>query len=157
MNDLDVVEILLVEDSPTDAEMTIRALKRHNLANRLVWVEDGQQALDFMFCTGPYANRRNGDPHLVLLDLKMPKVDGIDVLQRLKGDPRMRTVPVVILTSSAEESDIVNSHMLGVNSYLVKPVDFSEFMNVVAQAGLYWAVLNRVPRQPAAVERSTSG
>jgi two-component system response regulator len=157
MNDLEVVEILLVEDSTTDAEMTIRALKRHNLANHLVWVTDGAQALEFLFCTGAYEGRRNGNPKLVLLDLKMPKVDGIEVLQRLKSDAEMRSVPVVILTSSAEESDIVKSHKLGVNSYLVKPVDFTHFMDVVANAGLYWAVLNRVPSPERAPARGPDG
>jgi CheY-like chemotaxis protein len=157
MSELAFVEILLVEDSTTDAEMTIRALKRSNLANNLVWVKDGAEALDFMYCRGAYDGRRNGNPKLVLLDLKMPKVDGIEVLQQLRSDDAMRGVPVVVLTSSAEESDIVRSYELGVNSYLVKPVDFARFMDVVADAGLYWAVLNRVPRDAAAQARGTDG
>jgi two-component system, response regulator len=145
MDDLAAVEILLAEDSPTDARMTIRALRKRNLANKLVWVRDGAEALEFIFRTGAYAGRANGHPKLVLLDLKMPKVDGIEVLQRLKSDETTRAIPVVMLTSSAEERDIVASYRLGVNSYLVKPVDFGAFMEVVAHAGLYWQVLNRVP------------
>ena len=142
---LAVVDILLVEDSVTDAEMTIRALKRHNLANHLVWVKDGAEALDFIDCTGAWAGRPSANPKLILLDLKMPRVDGIEVLQRLRENESMRGVPIVMLTSSAEETDIVRSYSLGANSYLVKPVDFSKFMDEVAKAGLYWAVLNRVP------------
>jgi CheY-like chemotaxis protein len=157
MDDFAVVEILLVEDSATDAEMTTRALKRNNLANHLVWVKDGAEALDFVYCTGAYVNRQNGNPKLILLDLKMPKVDGIEVLQRLKQDVEMRTIPVVVLTSSTEESDIVKSYRLGVNSYLVKPVDFGQFMDVIAQAGLYWAVLNRVPQSPTHDVGSANG
>jgi CheY-like chemotaxis protein len=149
MTELGVVDILLVEDSETDAEMTVRALRRHNLVNRLVWVADGAQALDFMFRRGEYAGRPPGTPKLVLLDLKMPKVDGLEVLAQLKADAELRTVPVVVLTSSAEESDVLKSHALGVNSYLVKPVEFGAFMDVVAQTGLYWAVLNRLPRSAA--------
>jgi two-component system response regulator len=144
MNEIGIVQILLVEDSATDAEMTIRSLKRRGLANQLVWVKDGAEALDFIYCSGSYRNRRNGHPKLILLDLKMPKVDGIEVLQRLKSDESTRAIPVVVLTSSAEESDVVKSYQLGVNSYLVKPVDFGEFTEVVAQMGLYWAVLNHV-------------
>jgi CheY-like chemotaxis protein len=154
MTDLEAVEILLVEDSTTDAEMTIRALKRRNLTNRLVWVKDGAEALDFVYCRGAYAGRQNGHPKLVLLDLKMPKVDGIEVLQRVKSDPALRSIPIVVLTSSAEESDLVNSYRLGVNSYIVKPVDFNQFMEVIAQAGLYWAVMNRVPNEASSPARS---
>lgn len=145
MSELEVVEILLVEDSDADAEMTIRALKKRNLANNLVWVKDGAEALDFIACTGAYAQRRHGRPKLILLDIKMPKVDGIEVLRRLKADEKTRTIPVVMLTSSAEERDMVESYRLGVNSYLVKPVDFTDFMEVVLQTGLYWAVMNKVP------------
>ena len=145
MNDPEFVEILLVEDSVADAEMTIRSLKRRGLANQLVWVKDGAEALDFIYCTGSYADRRNGHPRLVLLDIKMPKVDGIDVLRRIKSEERTRSIPVVILTSSAEDRDIIESYQLGVNSYLVKPVEFSRFTEVVTQLGMYWAVLNRLP------------
>jgi two-component system, response regulator len=144
MDDLKTVEILLVEDNPTDAELTMRALKKNNLANNLVWVKDGAQALDFIFCTGAYAQRENGHPRLILLDLKMPKVSGIEVLQRVKSDEHTKIIPVVMLTSSAEERDIVESYKLGVNSYLVKPVDFTQFISVVSEAGLYWAVMNKV-------------
>jgi two-component system response regulator len=139
------VEILLVEDNKTDAELTLRALKKNNLANNVVWVRDGAEALDFLFQTGAHAHRRNGMPRLVLLDLKLPKVDGIEVLRRIKSDARTRALPVVMVTSSAEERDIVESYKIGVNSYLVKPVDFSQFVDVVAHAGLYWAVLNKTP------------
>lgn len=127
----------------------MRALKRHNLINRLVWVTDGAQALDFMYRRGEFSARAAGTPKLVLLDLKMPRVDGLEVLAQLKSDAELRTVPVVVLTSSAEESDVFRSHQLGVNSYLVKPVEFGAFMDVVAQVGLYWAVLNRLPKTPA--------
>lgn len=146
MDELTAVEILLVEDSTYDAEMTIRALKKHKLANQLVWVKDGVEALDFIFCTGAYAHRPLGHPRLILLDIKMPRLDGIDVLRRLKSDDATKAIPVVMLTSSAEEKDVVESYHLGVNSYLVKPVDFGAFMDVVAHAGLYWAVMNTVPR-----------
>jgi CheY-like chemotaxis protein len=154
MTNPEFVEILLVEDSGADAEMTIRSLKRRGLANQLVWVKDGAEALDFIYCTGAFAGRRNGHPRLVLLDIKMPKVDGIEVLRRIKADERTRSIPVVILTSSAEERDIIESYQLGVNSYLVKPVEFSAFTEVVAQLGMYWAVLNRLPGD---VNRDTRG
>ena len=145
MSELQQVEILLVEDDKTDAELTMRALRKNNLANNLVWVKDGAEALDFIFCTGTYAGRSSGLPKLILLDLKLPKLDGIEVLGRLKSDVRTKVIPVVMVTSSAEERDIVESYKLGVNSYLVKPVDFNQFINVVSQAGLYWAVLNKTP------------
>jgi CheY-like chemotaxis protein len=139
------VEILLVEDSETDAEMTMRALGRKNLANNLVWVKDGAEALDFLFCRGIYASRPNASPKLVLLDLKMPKVDGIEVLRQIKANERTKAIPVVMLTSSAEERDIISSYSLGVNSYVVKPVDFSAFVEEVAKAGCYWVLVNRLP------------
>lgn len=145
MSDLRVVEILLVEDNATDAELTLRALRKKNLANKLVWVKDGAQALDFLFREGEYASRPDGNPKLILLDIKLPKVDGIEVLSRIKSDERTRTVPVVMVTSSAEERDIVDSYKLGVNSYLVKPVDFGQFIDVISQAGLYWVVINKTP------------
>jgi CheY-like chemotaxis protein len=146
MDEMRQVEILLVEDNKTDAEMTLRALKKNNLANRVVWVKDGAEALDFISCTGDYAGRTNGHPRLILLDLKLPKLDGIEVLRRLKSDPATKMIPVVMVTSSAEERDIVESYQLGVNSYLVKPVDFKQFIDVVSQAGMYWAVLNKTPQ-----------
>ncbi len=147
MDEFEAVEILLVEDSPQDAELTLRALRKHNLANRLVWVKDGQEALDFIFCQGPYAGRSmNHQPRLVLLDLKMPKVDGIEVLRRIKADERTRPIPVVMMTSSREEQDVLQSYQLVVNSYVVKPVDFVQFLETVAKAGLYWMLTNHVHR-----------
>ena len=142
------VEILLVEDNPADAELTLYALKKHAVANHIEVVRDGAEALDYMFCTGAYAHRRIEDhPKVVLLDLKLPKVDGSEVLRRVKTDPRTRMIPVVVLTSSREESDIVESYQLGVNSYVVKPVDFDQFTEAVRQAGLYWMLLNQAPTQ----------
>lgn len=145
MTGFEYVEILLVEDNPTDAELAMRALRKKNLANNLVWVRDGAEALDFVYCRGEYEGRNNGTPKLILLDLKLPKVDGIEVLRILKSDPDARTVPVVMLTSSHEEKDIVESYKLGVNSYIVKPVDFEKFVEMVAQVGLYWSLVNKVP------------
>ena len=145
MNDFEQVEILLAEDSEADAEMTIRALRRNKLANRLVWVKDGAEALDFIFRRGAYASRPAGAPKLVLLDLKMPKVDGIEVLRQVKSNQETKAIPVVMLTSSAEERDIVASYSLGVNSYVVKPVDFAKFVDEVAKAGCYWVLVNRLP------------
>jgi len=147
------VEILLVEDNPHDAEMTIRSLKKRSLANRLHHAHDGAEALDFLLRRGDHSERRAEDPpKLVLLDLKLPKVDGLEVLRALKGDERLRTIPVVILTSSKEERDVVESYRLGVNSYIVKPVDFEKFAEAVSQLGLYWLVLNEPPpgRAPVA-------
>ena len=145
MNDFDPVEILLAEDSETDAEMTIRALQGKNLTNRLVRVKDGAEALDFIFRRGAYSERPAGLPKLLLLDLKMPKVDGIEVLREVKSAEETKLMPVVVLTSSAEERDIAASYMLGVNSYIVKPVDFVKFVDEVAKAGCYWVLLNRLP------------
>jgi len=141
------VEILLAEDDPGDAEMTLRALRRNNLANKVHWVRDGEQALDFMFRTGAYADREPGTvPKLIMLDIKMPKVDGIEVLRRVKANEETRTVPVVVMTSSNEERDVVESYRLGVNSYIVKPVQFESFLETVAKIGLYWVITNRVPQ-----------
>ena len=148
MSDLTAVEILLAEDNSNDAEMTLRALKKGKLANQLVWVKDGQEALDFLFCRGAHAARIAGDPKLVLLDLKMPKVDGIEVLRAIRADPATKQIPVVILTSSAEEKDIASSYELGVNSYIVKPVGFADFVDQVSKLGVYWAIMNRVPEKP---------
>jgi len=147
------VEILLAEDNEADAEMTIRALRRKNLANHLVWVKDGAEALDFIFRRGAYASRPAGAPKLVLLDLKMPKVDGIEVLRQVKSNEETRTIPVVMLTSSAEERDVVASYSLGVNSYVVKPVDFAKFVDEVAKAGCYWVLVNRIPGTTAKTTR----
>ncbi len=143
--DLDEIEILLVEDNPTDAELTIRALKKKNLTNNLVWVKDGAEALEFLFSTGSYSKGNMGLPKLILLDLRMPKVDGLEVLQRIKKDERTKKIPVVILTSSKEDKDIVESYALGVNSYVSKPVEFDEFTEAVSTLGLYWMLLNKPP------------
>jgi len=144
-----IVEILLAEDNPNDVELTLHALRRYNLANHIHVVGDGAEALDFIFCTGAYAHRdiTNG-PKVVLLDLKLPLVDGLDVLQRVKGDPRTRMIPVVVLTSSREERDIVESYRLGVNSYITKPVDFEQFTEAVRTLGMYWVLLNQPPVLP---------
>ena len=140
------VEILLVEDTPADAELTMRALKKHSLINQLVWVKDGAEALDFLFAGGPYAERDCADlPKLVLLDLRLPRVSGIEVLRRIKTDPRTQAVPVVVLTSSKEDIDIEECYRLGVNSYITKPVSFDEFLRVVDELGLYWLLLNKLP------------
>ena len=145
MTDLQQVEILLVEDNPEDAEMTMRALRKRNLANHLHWVKDGEEALEYLFCTGRYAGRgMRHPPRLVLLDIKMPKVDGIEVLRRVKSS-ELKQVPVVVMTSSNEERDVLESYRLGVNSYIVKPVQFEDFMDTVAKIGLYWVLSNRVP------------
>jgi two-component system, response regulator len=144
-----VVEILLVEDNPNDVELTLHTLKRHHLANRIHVVGDGAEALAFLFCTGAYAHRHlSHGPKVILLDLKLPRVDGLEVLQRLKGDPRTRMLPVVVLTSSREERDVVESYRLGVNSYITKPVDFEQFTEAVRTLGLYWVILNQPPVLP---------
>ncbi len=140
------VDILLVEDNPNDAELTLRALNKYKLANALFWVKDGEEALDFLFGKGRYAGRSDeGAPKLILLDLKLPKVDGIEVLRHVKADRRLQRVPVVALTSSAEECDLIDTYSLGVNSYIVKPVDFQKFIETVAQIDFYWLLLNRAP------------
>jgi two-component system response regulator len=138
------VEILLVEDSAADAEMTIRALKKANIANKLVHLQDGAEALDFVFCRGNFSERNPANkPKIILLDIKMPKVDGIEVLRQLKSNEDTRRIPVVIMTSSNEDSDVVASYDLGVNSYVVKPVDFEGFAKAVSDLGLYWILINR--------------
>jgi CheY-like chemotaxis protein len=143
MNQYEHVQILLVEDSAQDAELTRRALRRHNVANEVDWVRDGVAALDYIFCEGEYAGRDSGPPKLVLLDVKMPRMDGLQVLERLKRDERTRIIPVVMLTSSREEKDLVESYKLGVNSYIVKPVDFEQFADTVSQVGMYWVLANQ--------------
>ena len=139
------VEILLVEDSSADAEMTMRTLKRRGIANSIEWVKDGVEALDYLFCRGDYVERANGLPKMVLLDLKMPRLDGLQVLREMKQDPRTQAIPVVMMTSSREEGDLLASYRLGVNSFVVKPVDFGEFAETVSQVGMYWMIANQVP------------
>jgi two-component system response regulator len=145
----DVIEILLVEDNPSDAELTLHALRKHKVANQIQHVRDGEEALDFLFCRGSFSGRQfDNAPHLVLLDLKLPKVDGLQVLQAVKSDLRTKAIPVIVLTSSKEERDMVNTYQFGVNSYIQKPVNFGEFQDVVRQLGLYWLLMNSKP--PAA-------
>jgi CheY-like chemotaxis protein len=140
------VDILLVDDSQEDVDLTLHALRTENLASRVLVARDGEEALDFLFCTGPHADRSfDHPPKLVLLDLKLPKVDGMEVLKQIKSDARTKIIPVVLLTSSREERDMVNGYSLGVNSYLQKPVDFDDFRKMVKLAGLYWLVTNRPP------------
>ncbi len=146
MNYAHEVEILLVEDNPNDAELTRRALQKNHLANRIVTVVDGEEALDFLFARGAYSERIVGQgPQVILLDLKLPKVDGLEVLKAIKSDPRTRITPVVVLTSSKEEKDIIESYQLGVNSYIVKPVKFDNFIEAIQHIGLYWLLLNQSP------------
>ena len=137
------VEILLVEDNPLDAELAMRGLNDGKLANHITWVKDGQQALDYLFRTGEHAGRDGVDPRLVLLDLKMPRVDGIEVLKAVKADERTKRIPIVIMTSSQEESDVVKTYDLGANSYVVKPIDFKALSSIANQAGFYWLAVNR--------------
>jgi CheY-like chemotaxis protein len=137
--------ILLVEDNPNDAELTLEALAEHNLANEVEWVHDGEEALDYLYCRGKYSGGSCADLAVILLDLKLPKVDGLEVLRTIKSDEKLKTVPVVVLTSSREESDLVESYKLGVNAYVVKPVDFTEFMNAVEELGIFWAIINEPP------------
>jgi two-component system response regulator len=145
MKDYQGVEILLVEDSVADAEMTQRTLRKRSIANDVVWVKDGVEALEFLFCEGKYVGRAPGHPKLVLLDLKMPRMDGLQVLEKMKKDERTHAIPVVMMTSSQEEGDLLASYNLGVNSYIVKPVNFDEFAETVAQVGMYWMIANHAP------------
>lgn len=147
MTDLhSVAEVLLVEDNPTDAELTIRAFKKHNLANNVFWVKDGVEALDYVFCKGVYEARNIAEyPKVILLDLHLPKLDGMGVLKALKDDERTKFIPVVILTSSKEDRDVVESYKLGANSFISKPVEFDAFMKKVAELGMYWVFLNHPP------------
>jgi CheY-like chemotaxis protein len=138
----EIRRILLVEDNPNDIELTLAALEEHRLTNEVVVTRDGGEALDYLFERGAYAGRPGGHPAFVLLDLKMPRVDGLEVLRQMKGDPRLRTIPVVMLTSSREERDLVESYRVGVNAYVVKPVDFHEFVEAVKQLGAFWAIIN---------------
>lgn len=137
--------ILLVEDDPMDAEMTLRALAAHHLANEVVHLRDGAEALDFLYRRGRFSDRPNGNPAVVLLDLKMPRVDGLEVLRQIKGEPGLRQIPVVVMTSSREDRDLQAAYTLGVNAYVVKPLKFQSFVDAVKQVGAFWAVLNEPP------------
>jgi CheY-like chemotaxis protein len=137
--------ILLVEDDPKDVELTLTALEEYNLANEVIIARDGAEALDYLYCRGNFAGRSNDNPAVLLLDLKLPKVDGLEVLQQIKSDDNLKMIPVVVLTSSREEKDMVASYKLGVNAYVVKPVDFHEFVNAVKELGMFWAVINEPP------------
>lgn len=148
MNRLADVDILLVEDNQYDAELAMRAFKKHPYASRVAVVTDGEEALDCIFGRGAYQARQKNSPRVILLDLNLPKVSGLDVLRAIKGDPDTRTIPVVVLTTSQEDSDIVESLRLGANSYIVKPVDFDQFVNAVNHLGYYWLVLNQSPGAP---------
>jgi len=143
----EIVEILLVEDNPNDEKLALHAFKKHNLANKVYVVRDGAEALEFVFCTGAYAQRHFDNPRVILLDKKLPLVDGMEVLRQIRADPRTRFVPVVMLTASSEESDIIESYKLGVNSYIVKPVDFQQFSETARQLGYYWLLLNKQPAE----------
>jgi CheY-like chemotaxis protein len=137
--------ILLIEDNPNDAELTLEALSRNNLANDVTWTHDGAEALDYLYCREKFAGRECRYPVVILLDLKLPKVDGLEVLARIKSDEHLRIIPVVVLTSSREERDLVESYKLGVNAYVVKPVNFRDFINAVRELGVFWALINEPP------------
>jgi CheY-like chemotaxis protein len=143
--------ILMVEDDPKDVELTLTALEEYNLVNEVVVVRDGQEALDYLYCQGQFSVRPHDNPAVILLDLKLPKVDGLEVLKRIKSDGSLKMIPVVVLTSSREERDMVRSYQLGVNAYVVKPVDFHEFVNAVRELGVFWAVINQPP--PGSVKK----
>jgi two-component system response regulator len=157
VSDPEKVEILLVEDNSADAELTLHAMRKSKLANHIEVVRDGEEAVDFLFCRGSFSQRQvSAAPRLILLDLKLPKVNGLQVLQAIKSDPRTKAIPVIILTSSKEERDLVDSYQYGVNSYIQKPVNFSEFQEVVRQLGMYWLLLNQPPPVAAFVPRLES-
>ena len=143
--------ILMVEDDPKDVELTLTALEEYNLANEVVVTRDGQEALDYLYCRGQFSARPHDNPAVLLLDLKLPKVDGLEVLNQIKSDERLKMIPVVVLTSSREERDMIRSYQLGVNAYVVKPVDFHEFVNAVRELGVFWAVINQPP--PGSMKR----
>ena len=149
MNELG--RILIVEDDPKDVELTLTALAEYNLANEVVVTRDGEEALDYLYCRGNFKMRASDNPAVMLLDLKLPKVDGLEVLQHVKSDEKLKMIPVVVLTSSREERDMVASYRLGVNAYVVKPVDFHEFVNAIKELGVFWAVINEPP--PGSVRR----
>jgi CheY-like chemotaxis protein len=140
------IEILLVEDNPNDLELTLHALAKYNLANQIHIVRDGEEAMDFLFCRGKFADRSfNHAPKMVLLDLKLPKVDGLEILRAVKSDPRTKAIPVVVMTSSKQQRDLVESYQLGANSYIQKPINFGEFQEVIRQLGYYWLAINQLP------------
>ena len=141
----DLGRVLLVEDDPRDVELTLTALGEYNLANEVVVTRDGEKALDYLRCRGEFSTRSGDNPAVILLDLKLPKVDGLEVLQQIRSDERLKLIPVVVLTSSHEERDLIRSYRLGVNAYVVKPVDFHEFVNAVRELGVFWAVINQPP------------
>jgi CheY-like chemotaxis protein len=143
MNELG--RILIVEDDPKDVELTLTALEEYNLANEVIVTRDGEEALDYLYCRGNFNTRTSDNPAVLLLDLKLPKVDGLEVLQQIKSDEKLRMIPVVVLTSSREEKDMVASYKLGVNAYVVKPVDFHEFVNAIKELGIFWAIINEPP------------
>ena len=146
MNNQEQIEVLLVEDNPNDIELVLRAFKQHQLANKVYVVQDGAEALDFIFCTGAYTARDiRRPPKVVILDLKLPKVSGKEVIKRIKSDERTKIIPVVVMTSSQEESDVFESYNLGVNSYIVKPVDFDKFTETIKELGMYWVFINKPP------------
>jgi CheY-like chemotaxis protein len=144
--------ILIVEDDPRDVELTLTALEEYNLANEVVVTHDGAEALDYLRCRGEFSARSNDNPAVMLLDLKLPKIDGLEVLQQIRSDERLKMIPVVVLTSSHEEKDMMRSYSLGVNAYVVKPVDFHEFVNAVRELGAFWAIVNQPP--PGSVKRA---
>ena len=151
----ELARILLVEDDPRDVELTLTALGEYNLANEVVITRDGEKALDFLYCRGEFSTRSKDNPAVMLLDLKLPKVDGLEVLQQIKSDERLKLIPVVVLTSSQEEKDMMRSYKLGVNAYVVKPVDFHEFVNAIKELGVFWAVINEPP--PGSVKKAPWG
>jgi len=142
---LDLKTILLAEDNPKDVELTLEAMAENNLANQVVVVKDGVEALEFLHCEGKFKLRKKGNPCVILLDIKMPRMDGIEVLRHIRGDAALKRIPVVVLTSSREEKDLINTYDLGVNAYVVKPVDFHQFLEAVKQVGSFWAVINELP------------
>jgi DNA-binding response OmpR family regulator len=144
--------ILMVEDDPKDVELTMMALEEYNLANEVIVTSDGAEALDYLYCRGNFQSRTSDNPAVLLLDLKLPKVDGLEVLQQIKSDDKLKSIPVVVLTSSREERDMVASYKLGVNAYVVKPVDFHEFVNAIKELGVFWAIINEPP--PGSIKRN---
>lgn len=143
---IELKKILLIEDNPNDVELTLEALAEHNLANRVVVLNDGVEAMEYLYCQGQFRNRENENPAVILLDIKMPRMDGIEVLQKIKSDVELKTIPVVMLTSSREEPDLKRCYELGVNAYVVKPVNFKDFFVAVKQLGVFWAVINELPK-----------